>query len=142
MTQVDFYILKNSPDNNLALLVCKLVDKAYQRGHKVYVNTVSAEQSQQIDDLLWSFREGSFIPHGQLPAEDPQTPVLIGHELEPPLECDVLVNLAKEVPLFFSRFPRVAEIVGSEETQKQQARERFRFYRDRGYTLNSHDITL
>ena len=67
---------------------------------------------------------------------------MIGHAHEPPLEFDVLVNLADQVPLFFSRFTRVAEIVDGDENRKQQARERFRFYRDRGYPLNSHDITL
>ena len=142
MTNVDFYILKNQPAQGIELLTCKLVDKAYQRGHYIYVQTTGPQQSQQIDDLLWSFREGSFIPHCQLLNENDQAQVLIGHNAEPPLECDVLINLAEQVPLFFSRFPRVAEIVGSDETQKQQARERFRFYRDRGYPLNTHDITL
>lgn len=142
MTQVDFYILKSAPSNGLEQLTCKLVDKAYQRGHRIYVHTTNPQQSQQIDDLLWSFRADSFIPHCQLTNEAEQTQVLIGHDAEPPLECDVLINLANEVPLFFSRFPRVAELVGSDEEQKQQARKRFRFYRDRGYPLNTHDISL
>ncbi len=111
-------------------------------GHYIYVHTADARQSQLIDDLLWTFKDGSFIPHRQLRSEDDQAQVMIGHDAEPPLEFDVLVNLAPQVPLFFSRFQRVAEIVGDDEQQKQQARERFRFYRDRGYPLNTHDITL
>ena len=101
-------------------------------------------QAQQVDELLWGFREESFIPHQLMSEKNDDQPVkvLIGHDAEPPLECDVLINLAEQVPLFFSRFPRVAEIVGSDESQKLQARERFRFYRDRGYQLSTHDITL
>ena len=53
---------------------------------------------------------------------------------------DVLINLTPAVPLFFSRFARVAEIVGQDEDSKLSARERFRFYRDRGYALESHTI--
>ncbi len=142
MTRIDFYILKNQPDQGLALLTCRLVEKAYQKGHYIYIHTASQQQSQQIDDLLWSFKESSFIPHCQLTESDEQAQIMIGHEHEPPLEFDVLVNLADQVPLFFSRFTRVAEIVDGDENRKQQARERFRFYRDRGYPLNSHDITL
>jgi len=142
MTQVDFYILKNQLDQGMELLTCKLAEKAYLKGHYVYIHTANSAQSQQLDDLLWTFRENSFVPHCQLLNDEDQAKVMIGHDREPPLEFDVLINLVEQVPLFFSRFLRVAEIVGSDEQQKQQARTRFRFYRDRGYPLKSHEITL
>ncbi|MCF6217968.1 MAG: DNA polymerase III subunit chi [Gammaproteobacteria bacterium] len=142
MTQVDFYILKNPPDDGLTLLTCRLAEKAYHKGHYTYIHTTDQAQSQLIDDLLWRFREESFIPHCQLLNEEDQAQVMIGYDREPPLDFDLLINLAGEVPLFFSRFVRVVEVVGCDEEQKLLARERFRFYRDRGYPLNSHNITL
>jgi DNA polymerase-3 subunit chi len=52
----------------------------------------------------------------------------------------VLINLSNDVPPYFSRFKRVAELVSGEASQRSAARERYRFYKDRGYTLNTHEI--
>ena len=94
-----------------------------------------------MDRLLWTFRQGSFIPHGTDGDCDPAiTPVIIGHTSENEEEHDVLINLAGEVPGFFSRFERVAEIIDREPQVVTTGRERFRFYRDRGYPLNKHDV--
>ena len=94
-----------------------------------------------MDRLLWTFRQGSFIPHGTLGHCDiAVTPVVIGHQAEQCKEQDVLINLCAEVPTFFSRFERVAEIIDKEPQVISAGRERFRFYRDRGYPLTKHDI--
>ena len=53
---------------------------------------------------------------------------------------EVLINLSAEVPLIFSHFERVAEIIPEGEENRNSGRERFRFYRDRGYPLQSHNI--
>jgi DNA polymerase-3 subunit chi len=142
MTRVDFYLLGDSGEPARALFACRLTEKAVQQGHQVYINTESPAQLLQLDDLLWTFRAGSFLPHalddGQ--ASAPQ-PVLLGHGREPGDSHDVLVNLSHEIPSYFSRFHRVAEIVAGHDAQRTQARERYRFYKDRGYTLNTHEIS-
>ncbi|MGD8378483.1 MAG: DNA polymerase III subunit chi, partial [Gammaproteobacteria bacterium] len=84
--------------------------------------------------------EQSFIPHGLAASTDPVEPVQIGHGQEPPHGFETLVNLHSEVPLFFSRFERVAEIVPADEAARQTARERYRFYKDRGYPLKTHRL--
>ena len=143
MTQVDFYILTNPTFQGCEQLACRLAEKAYMKGHYVYIHTTDDQQAKQVDNLLWTFRDGSFVPHTRIEeAGDAPQQILIGHSSEPPLEQDVLINLSHEVPLFFSRFLRVAEIVGGDEQQKQQARTRFKFYRDRGYPLNTYNIEL
>jgi DNA polymerase-3 subunit chi len=68
------------------------------------------------------------------------TPVIISHDKESGEEKDVLINLAHDVPSFFSRFDRVAEFIDKDPQVITSGRERFRFYRDRGYPLNKHDI--
>ena len=141
MTQVDFYILQDSQPNAQALLTCRLTEKAFKQGHQVYINTESRQQLKKLDDMLWTFRDGSFLPHGLYKANaGSDHPVLLGHAVEPDGPSDVLVNLSNDVPSFFSRFNRVAELVGGDEAQREAARERYRFYKDRGYTLNTHKL--
>jgi DNA polymerase-3 subunit chi len=141
MTRVDFYIVQDSQPDTCPLLACRLTEKAYRKGHRVYINAASGKQVGQLDDLLWTFRAGSFLPHAvaqENPEESP--PILLGSDTEPPDMDDVLVNLAGTVPPWFSRFNRVAELVGSDEAARTAARERYRFYQDRGYTLNTHKL--
>ena len=121
------------------VFTCRLIEKAWRQGHEVYVHTGSDRMSQDLDELLWSFREDRFIPHA-LRASDDTAPILIGHDQEPGEHQDVLVNLSGKVPEFFSRFDRVAEIVPLAEEKRLAARENYRFYQKRGYALNYHQI--
>lgn len=139
MTRIDFYVLKEGGSNGRDLLTCRLAEKAFQHGHRVYIHTESAAQSRHLDDLLWIFRAGSFVPHG-LRKQAGQVPVLISERGEPDSHADVLINLAADVPLFFSRFARVAEVVDQNDTCLQAGRERYRFYKERGYQLASHTL--
>jgi DNA polymerase III subunit chi len=141
MTRVDFYIVQQTRAGVGEQLACKLTEKAYKQGHQVYINTASEQQLKQLDDLLWTFRDGSFLPHGRYDAAAPdEQPVMLGHAVEPDGPSDVLVNLANDIPAFFSRFNRVAELVAGDDTQREAARARYRFYKDRGYTLNTHKL--
>ena len=146
MTRVDFYIIDDAGGGRAddGVIACRVAEKAYQAGHKVYIHAGDAPQAERLDQLLWTFRQGSFVPHQRLApgeAADPLTPVHIGWDGEPEPHDDVLINLTAEVPLFFSRFQRVAEIVPADERAKQQGRARYKFYRDRGYQLEMHTLT-
>ena len=110
-------------------------------GHRVYINAASGSQLGQLDDLLWTFRAGSFLPHAVVQGKtEEKTPILLGSDTEPQDMDDVLVNLATAVPPWFGRFNRVAELVAADATARNAARERYRFYQDRGYTLNTHRL--
>jgi DNA polymerase-3 subunit chi len=144
VTQVDFYILGSDSDDARLHLACKIVDKATQLDHHVFIHSTSDGEAQQLDELLWTFSQGSFIPHRivRAPLElAPAEPVLIGVNQQPaPGRWNVLVNLAPDVPEFFSRYERVAEVVDANALRREQSRERYRFYRDRGYKLNTHQL--
>lgn len=143
MTKVDFYILENTQPQERLRFACRLAEKAWQQGHHVYIHTVDAAEAQRMDELLWTFRDGSFVPH-QLIGDEPldeTAPIHIGHGAEPHHHDTVLINLADEVPLFFSRFERVAEVIGGDEPHRALGRERFRFYKERGYALEHHAIS-
>jgi DNA polymerase-3 subunit chi len=139
--RVDFYILSQPAPNARALLACRLAEKAYKLGHTVYIHTTSAEQGQQLDDLLWTFRQGSFVPHGLYPpAVDDHSPVLIGWMAEPDIQADVLVNMTHDAPDFFGRFARVVELVDQDPDTLAKSRIRFRFYREQGCEPESHRL--
>ena len=139
MTQVDFYLLDEQAGENRQHYVCRLTDKAYRQGRRIYIHTESPAETRMLDSLLWTFRDQSFVPHGVAGLADPEiTPVIIG-DTEPPEQVDdVLINLSPRVPPFFSRFQRVAEVVDHHESAKRTSREHYRFYKDRGYPLDTH----
>ncbi len=144
MTRVDFYILDDDGADSREQLACRIAEKAYRLGHGVYIHTRNPQQAQQIDQLLWTFKQNSFVPHGIAgTCPDATAPVLIGHQREPDTQHpprDVLINLDHDVPMFFSSFERVAELINNQPEHKASGRERFRFYRDRGYTLETHQM--
>ena len=141
MTKIDFYLLSAVGQAARDTMACKLVDKVYQLEHKIYIHTGSQQNATQIDDALCTFRPGSFIPHCiYQPGKESPEPVMIGYQDQIPEIHDVLLNLADEVPLFFSQFDRVAEFVDADEGSRALARQRFKFYKDRGYDLTTHEL--
>ncbi|HUF71615.1 MAG TPA: DNA polymerase III subunit chi [Gammaproteobacteria bacterium] len=143
MTRVDFYILEQPTKEARLTLACRIAEKAVQSDHEVLINAESDTDCARLDGLLWTFSQGSFLPHRLLShsAASEGEPVLIGSGQEPEDgRWDLLINLAPDVPDFFGRFGRVAELVGAEEDARAAGRERFRYYRDRGYELRTHHV--
>ena len=135
MTRIDFYQISGDEQ----VFACRLIDLVYRRGHQVYVHTGSRERASAIDDALWGLRADAFIPH-VLQGDALETPVVIGYDYEPEGPQDVLINLSGDVPAFFSRFERVAEVVPVEQNSRLKARENYRYYQARGYQLKYHEI--
>lgn len=147
MTRINFYIIESSDLQAVQQLVCRLTDKAWTQKNTIYIHTDSPESAGELDDYLWTYREDSFIPHKLLDAElNDESPVIIGHNNEkaesPEHMHDVLINTSQAIPAFFSRFNRVAEIIAADNNSRELGRERFRFYRDRGYALETHKLSL
>ncbi len=141
MTRVDFYISPNQAIDASLQLACRIAEKAYSKNNRVYVHVQDPQQVKRLDDLLWIFRDGSFVPHCQSSDKHvTQAAVVIGCGELPEIAPDVLINLADEVPNFFTRFERVAEIVSGTEPARNIARSRFKFYRERGYPLETHEL--
>ena len=141
MTRVDFYVVDEGAGLDRFRLTCRIAEKAWASGHRVLIHTGNETDARQMNELLWTFRDRSFVPHGLLGESDPSgTPVLVGHGTDAGGEHDVLINLADTVPAFFSSFERVIETVGGDPGSRVASRERYRFYRDRGYPLNNQRI--
>lgn len=139
MTQVDFYILQQPQQR--ALFTCRLAEKIYRLGSSVYIQTADAEQAQALDELMWTFSSGSFIPHECAASDTPaQSPIVIGFRDDPQMTADVLINTSDELPAAYKNFARVAEVVDGTDTAKAKGRDRFRLYRERGEQLETHPI--
>ena len=141
MTRVDFYVTSNMDQDARLQLACRIAEKAYNLSHQVYIHTDDVSAASKLDELLWTFRQGSFIPHCLNNATElSDSPVVIGCDNLPAVSPQVLINMASTVPEFFTRFGRIAEIVGGDEPTRQAARTRFKFYRERGYPLETHEL--
>lgn len=143
MTRVDFYILPEAGGDSAVLTACRLCDKAVGAGLRVYVYAPDAALAEDLDGALWSFRQGAFLAHERYlgrALDEPLPPVLIGDGEPPESHHAVLVNLGSEVPGFFSRFERVLELVAGDKAERARSRERYKYYRDRGYPLETHEL--
>jgi len=141
MTEVFFYVLDETADDAAQRFACRLTEKAHAEGHRVFIHVDGEAQSAAMDELLWSFRQGSFVPHvtaNNLATDDDLTPVVISAGDPPAGFDDVSINVGGEVSHFFSRFVRHNEVVTPAE--RDSARERYRFFKDRGYALTTHKI--
>lgn len=142
MTSIDFHF--NTPDR--LHYACRLVRKIINANQANVTQPLAVYCSQkkrldQFDELLWSFSSTDFLPHVR--ADDPQapqTPILLLSNEAPLLNHHLLLNLDDEPPAFFSRFIRLFEVVSDDAADKEKARARFMFYRDRGYVLNKYDL--
>lgn len=139
MSRVDFYIL---PDGTgIDRFACTMAAKAWSIGNRVHIHTPSEEMAKVLDNLLWTYRDISFVPHEIFDGNiNEETPVTIGFGNSFPEQSQVMINLDFEIPDFASRFDRIVEIVGGNETNKQYARRRYRQYKDKDYETHDHKI--
>lgn len=136
MTRIDFH--SNVPQK--IAYVCRLVRKARAAGTHIVLRARDRTELQQLDQALWSFSEQDFLPH--VTAGDPlaaQTPIILtaSDEVELP-HHQVLINLSGETPANFARFERMLEIISADDADKAAGRDRYRFYKERGYPLSHH----
>jgi DNA polymerase-3 subunit chi len=140
--RVDFYILPAKDTRARLQFTCRLTEKVYGLQHRVHAHAASSGQARELDELLWTFRQGSFLPHAlSTSSNDAPVPITIGYDEETTSDGDLLINLADNIPTFFDRFARIAEIVDGTEESRRLGRERFGFYRDNGYEPNTHNIS-
>ncbi len=143
MAQVDFYIL---PENgNQKHFACALIQKAWKQGNNIFVNTRSESEAAAIDDLLWTFKDISFLPHCLAANNDTEnSPIVIGDNNQTndqiPDHTTIMLNLTDQMPRDINKLERILEIVAGNEDERQQARKRYAEYRNQGHELSNHKI--
>lgn len=138
MTKVDFY----TGSTDKLRTACQLSHKAMQNGLRVLLHAPDETVAESLDKLLWHYPATAFIPHCRShEAEASSMPVVLGYDGATLPHSELLISLHTECLPFFSRFARLIEIVGLEEEDKRQGRERFKFYKDRGYEMRHFDLS-
>ena len=138
MTRIDFY---SNAEPKLQV-ACRLVAKIIQQHLRVFVYAPDEDTARGFDKLLWTYQAIGFVPHCMAHhALSSETPVVIACEDAAIVHYQVMLNLHADSPPSFSRFERLIELVGAGDDDRQLARSRFRFYRDRGYEINHYDLS-
>ncbi len=142
--RIDFYLVEAPGAVACDATACRIAETAWRRGHRVHLHADSQESAGRLDDLLWTWRDESFVPHAVCGAEEAAggagAPVTIGWGALPGFADDVLLNLAPGVPEGVERFARIAEVVGGADSARAAGRERFRRYRALGCELKTHRL--
>ncbi len=137
MTKIDFY----TGSEDKLRTACQLSHKAMQHGLRVLLHVPDDDTADKLDKLLWHFPPTAFMPHCHSHEDKAaDMPVVIGRD-ETFHHSDLLISLHRDCQPFFSRFERVIEIVSADDEDAKLGRERFKFYKDRGYELRHFDLT-
>ena len=138
MTTIDFYT--HCADRHE--VAAKLVAKAWAQHGNVRVLTEDAAETDAFDRFLWQVPATGFAPHCRLASPlAAETPIIVDHAQEHSGPAVVLINLHPSPPPFFSRFERLADIVGAGDRWVASGRERWRYYQTRGYELRPHNLS-
>ena len=138
MTRVDFY---SNAEPKLQV-ACQLAAKATRQQLRVVVYAPDENTARSLDKLLWTYRANGFVPHCMAHhAHAFEIPVVIARKEAEMPHYQVLLNLHADSPPSFGRFERLIELVGAGDDDRRLARDRYRFYRDRGYEIHHHDLS-
>lgn len=142
MPKIDFYIIHDIDPKAVLKLACKILEKAHTQNNQVYIHTPDEATAHQIDDLLWTFHDTSFIPHQLIGARPSPLPIEIGFAIEhkPDYHKDILLNIDANVPPFVGDFERIIEVVSDEPNQKEISRKKYRHYKQLGYEIKTNDL--
>lgn len=136
--QVDFYLL-GSPSLSAGHLACRLALMAWERGHSICIVTGDEKSAKALDELLWAYPEGRFLPHELSEPGASPSPVTISASL-PADASDVVINLTDKALEGDLNFQRLLEIVPHREPERKASRQKFRTYRSLGLDPCKHDI--
>jgi DNA polymerase-3 subunit chi len=138
MPKIDFYILTDDAKFSFA---CRLIEKAYKSRHRIYIHTENEKDAHRLDEMLWTYKDDSFLPHN-LYGEGPESapPIQIGFNVTPDNHRDILLNLSSSVPEFFSQFQRILELVANDSDSQNLGRERFKHYRAQNFEITTHKL--
>jgi DNA polymerase-3 subunit chi len=140
--RIDFYVSDEAGDAARLRLACRIAEKAYLAKQKV-VCFADAALLPRLDELLWTFGDGSFVPHDMVTREGAScdAPVALTTGPLPAEHADVLINLADSVPPFFEKFARVAEFLDGRPEVRSAGRERFKAYRGQSLDPQTHNVS-
>jgi DNA polymerase-3 subunit chi len=122
-------------------LACRVAEKAYLAKQTVVVWFDDGALMPRFDELLWTFADGSFVPHDIVQADGAcQSPVALTTGPLPADHLDMLINLGNTVPASHERFARIAEFLDARPEVRAAGRERFKVYRGKSLDPQTHNV--
>lgn len=141
--KVDLYLLSSAEPRQQLIFTAKLSHKIWKLGHKIFIQTTDQGQAVQLDKIMWTYSQNSFLPHSIINDDQPpppETPILISNKLEHNKDFPVLINLDSDAPATNKSFERLVEVVSNQSDFLDQARTRYRFYQSQNYKIDTHNI--
>jgi len=140
--RVDFYLSEEAVEGARLRLACRIAEKAYLAKQKVVVFSDDVALIPRFDEMLWTFGDGSFVPHDVVSREGApcEAPVALTTGPLPEGTADVLINLGGSVPPFYEKFGRVAEFLDARPEVRAAGRERFKSYRAKSIEPQTHNV--
>ena len=138
-----FYILNKAED--LKISVCKIIKEYYKKKYKIFVSSRSDDLVNELNNLLWTFEQISFIPHCTTKNYDKNSPILLsGKDSFPKTvnlkEYDVWLNLDDEVEENYTDFEIILEIVSQNEEQRILSRKRYLNYQKNNFEVKHEKL--
>jgi DNA polymerase-3 subunit chi len=139
--RVDFYVIEGAAAAARLKVACRLAEKAYLASQRTLIWHTDRAELETIDELLWTFADGSFVPHEWLTSNAAaDAPVLLSAGSPPAEAFDFVVNLGADTPPFLHLTRRVAEIIDGDEERRRAGRARFKAYRELGIEPGTHTL--
>jgi DNA polymerase-3 subunit chi len=140
--RADFYLLNQTEKESSYRWACQLIYTAWKENKSVYVFCENETEAKIMDDMLWTFKDISFIPH-QLMTEPVQSSlirILIGYYAAPvsPPVAQMLLNLSQTTPEFFENYSHIIEVVPQEPKERENARKSYKAYKQAHYECVTH----
>ena len=141
LPRVDFYVSEAAGADARLRIACRVAEKAYLAKQNIVVLVDDAETLRRFDELLWTFGDGTFVPHDAVTAEGAcDSPVALTTGPLPSDHADVLINLGDKVPDRFEKFARVAEFLDARPEVRTAGRDRFKIYRGKSIEPQTHKV--
>jgi DNA polymerase-3 subunit chi len=123
-------------------LACRVAEKAYLAKQRVVVFSDDAALLPKFDELLWTFGDGTFVPHDVVTRDGAPCDAAVALTTGPlPADhSDVLINLGATVPAFADKFARIAEFLDGRPEVRAAGRERFKVYRGKSIEPQTHNV--
>jgi DNA polymerase-3 subunit chi len=134
-SNIDFYLLEQESLSRRQNLCCRLAEKAYQQGQSAWIFVPSIEEENSLDQLLWTYKDASFIPHEVAGQEPPHAPIVISSTVPPDPAYSILINCHDIIPENFLAFTRILEVL-----PKKTAREHYRHYQQHQCPIKTHKL--
>jgi DNA polymerase-3 subunit chi len=140
-TNVLFHHFESIERKDFLVYVCKLIEIGYKKNiNPIFIRTNTQKQAEELDKLLWTFRQESYVPHTIVDKDKNTQPVQIGwvdNEIE---NAEVIINLSDGMPDTSNHLKKIHEIIENIDEKKEKARERWKKYKSIGFSIKAHKV--